>query len=145
MKHNLHQVGTCWQEEPQVEWIFGHHASSVYLYKSYKLSVIVQIVQAGCTCTNHTSLAYLHKCTHVQITQMSKLARVFKPCAVQILYTNYSCWQAGAISEVCFGGTESNRHPQSAGSELVFWKLLEIEKIFWKLQEIKKIYCKKFN
>ena len=91
-------------------------------------------------CTMYYTCATLQCTTHVQITQMSKLARVFKPCAVQILYTNYSCWQAGAISEACFGGTEGNRHPQPSGSEIVFRKLLEIEQILWKLLEIKKIF-----
>ena len=74
-RNSWNTICTKWahadRQEPQVEWIFGHHVmcnctnrtSSVYLYKSYKLSVIVQIVQAQFTCTNRTSSVYLYKRT----------------------------------------------------------------------------------
>ena len=38
---------------------------------------------------------------------------------MQILYTNYTCWQARAISEACFGGAQGNRHTQLLAAGLV--------------------------
>ena len=75
MKYNLHEVGTCWQAGATSEACFWGWVYNCK-YRSYKF---------------HNA--------------MSKIAQVFKPSALQILYTNYSRWQAGATSEACFWGT----------------------------------------